>query len=215
MNDNVTDWVANKISEGSDLKVLDRTPENFLTVVAVGKSHSFPVAVIGVKGVINPVHIEPLFSGLTKPEFVVNIPSKTLWSGAAISIIHSAPAAFGSLGELIKAAHMEAPSEYRNKEWGFFQNAISQHSNVSRVARLYDAVFEAHLYDGECRIIALVDAYNMSAEDVRNALDRFGKFDVALKMSSYGSITNAAVDAAASIGAEALMLKDLMKYLAK
>lgn len=214
MSYNVTDWVANKISEGDELKIIGRTPEDFL-IVAAEKSRSFPVAVIGVKEVIRAEHIEPIFSGATKPEFVVNIPSKTLWSGAAISLIHSAPAAFGTLGELIKAARMDDASEYRNKEWEFFHQAIRQHSNVSSVTRLYDAVFEAHLCDGRRRIIALISAYNMSAEDVRSARDRFGNFDVALKMSSYGSVTSAAEDAASSFSAVALVLRDLMKYLAK
>ena len=214
MSNDVTDWVANKIFEGEDLKVTGRTPENFLIVTAE-KSRPFPVAVIGVRDVIRPEHVEPIFSSANKPEFVVNVPSITLWSGPAIFLIHSAPAAFGTFGDLKKAAQLGNASEYRNKEWEFFHQAIRQHSNVHSVTRLYDAVFEAHRYDGENRIIALVDAYNMSAEDVRNARDRFGKFDVALKMSSYGSVTSAAEDTAASIGAEALTLRDLMKYLAK
>lgn len=98
---------------------------------------------------------------------------------------------------------------------GFFHDGISQHSNVKDVKYLYDRVFEAHRYNGDPLIIAMVDAYNMSAEDVRGALTRYKKFDVAVKMTSYGSITSAASQAAASFGAQALMYGDLLRRLGK
>jgi hypothetical protein len=55
----------------------------------------------------------------------------------------------------------------------------------------------------------------MSAEDVRNAKDRFGHFDAIVKSSSHGSITLQADAAAESMGAEALTFRDLMRRLAK
>lgn len=214
MSSRATDWVAKTLSSNDSLEVVDRTSDNFLVVKA--KNHSpFPVAVIGVKDVIQREHIEPIISGETKPEFVLNVPSKTLWSGAAISVIHSVPAAFGTLGELSKAARLEEVYTYRNKDREFFHRAIRQHSNVYNVSLVYEAVFEAHRTRGRNLIIALVDAYNMSAEDVRNARDRFGKFDIAVKTTSYGSVTTEAEKAAESFGAEALTLKELMQRLAR
>jgi hypothetical protein len=55
----------------------------------------------------------------------------------------------------------------------------------------------------------------MSAEDVRNARALYGKFDIAVKISSYGSVTTAAWEAAESMGAEAFKFKDLMGRLNK
>src|SRR3546814_14070461 len=43
--------------------------------------------------------------------------------------------------------------------------------------------------NGASLTVAVIDAYNMSAEDVRNANTRFGHFDVVVKSSSYSSIT--------------------------
>jgi len=63
--------------------------------------------------------------------------------------------------------------------------------------------------------VALVDAYDMSAEDVRNTRDLYGKFDAAVKISSYGSITSAASDAAKMMGAETFTFGDLMGRLNK
>jgi hypothetical protein len=63
--------------------------------------------------------------------------------------------------------------------------------------------------------VVLIDAYDMSAEDVRNARAVYGKFDGAVKMSSYGSITTAASEAAEAIGTEALKFGDLLRRLNK
>jgi hypothetical protein len=63
--------------------------------------------------------------------------------------------------------------------------------------------------------VALVDAYDMSAEDIRSTRDLYGRFDAAVKISSYGSITTAAQEAAASMGAEAFKFGELMRRLNK
>jgi hypothetical protein len=157
-----------------------------------------------------------LFESKRSPEFVVNVPSKVIWSGPAIEIIHGAPAAFGTLGELAKAARDENVSSYRHREYSFFERAFHQHSAVRDVTRLYDKVFQLHRHRGMPDVIVtLIDAYDMSAEDIRNARDLYGIFDVAVKISSYGSITTAASEAAESMGAEALKFGELMGRLNK
>jgi hypothetical protein len=213
-NCSVTNWVAEKIDSQNDVKVVDRTTEDFL-LIRHNDGRAFPIAVLGVDGVIQPGHVQPVLSHATKPEFVMNVPSKALWSGSAISLIHATPAAFGTLGDLLKASRSDDVPAYRNKTYGFFEQAISQHSNVSGITRIYDAVFEAQRRKGNSLTIALVEAYNMSAEDVRNARRRFGPFDIAVKTTSYGSITDAARMAADSMGVEAMMFKDLMRRLVR
>jgi hypothetical protein len=210
----ITDWVASKIDPEDGLTVVGRTPEDFLLLQFQG-NEPFPVAAIGVKGVILPENVQPLLLYATRPQFIVNVPSKTLWSGEAISLINAAPAAFGTLGEIRKAADSGDVPSYRNKDWEFFEKVIRQHSNVYAVTRIYDEVFEAHRHKGNSRRIALVHGYNLSAEDVRNARDRFGKFDIAVKTSSYGSVTNDAERAAASMGAQAVTLTGLMRSLGR
>ena len=210
----VTDWVAKTIELKDGLTVVRRTAEDLLIVKYVD-SRPFPVAVTGVKDVVQPEHVQPVLSHATKPEFVVTVPSKALWSGAAISIVHATPAAFGTIGDLQKAARCDEVPAYRNRSCGFFEQAIKQHSNVSNVETVYREMFEAHRWLGNSLTIALIEAYNMSAEDVRNARSRFGRFDIAVKMTSYGSVTDAAEQAAASMGAEAMMFKDLMRRLGR
>jgi hypothetical protein len=210
----VTDWVENHIDPSAGFKLLGRTAEDFL-LIEHRQGQSCPVAVIGANPVVMPADVAPVLAYATKPEFVVSIPSSASWSGPAISMVHAVPAGFGSLGDLGRAARDGDLSGYRNKGFGFFERAISQHPNVRQLTRLYDAVFVADRYSGRALTIALVDAYNMSAEDVRTTRAKFGTFDIALKMSSYGGVTSAAAQAAGSIGAEAMMFRDLMRRLSQ
>jgi hypothetical protein len=214
MSRNASDWVAEKLVATEGLQVVQRTPEGFLVAQSKGR-YSFPVAVLGVQDVIEQSDVEPLFAGPTVPMFVVNVPSKTLWSGNAIRRIHAASAAFGTLSDIARAADTEDAGSYRDKNMGFFINAMRQHGNVSGVSYVYERVFRADRKIGSSLTVAVIDAYNMSAEDVRNARDRFGHFDIVVKSSSHGSITHQADAAAKSIGADALTFGQLMGWLAK
>lgn len=211
---NVTDWVADKLATEVHLKVVDRTPEGFL-VVRAKDEYTFLVAVLGIKNVIQLSDAQALFAGAAKPDLVVNVPSATLWSGAAIDFIHAVPAAFGTLGDIARAADTKAANLFRDKTIGFFINAMEQHTNVTSVSYVYDNVFAVGCRNGTSITVAVIDAYNMSAEDVRNARTRVGNFDVVVKSSSYGSITEQAKAAAESMGAQALTFGGLMQHLAR
>ena len=92
-------------------------------------------------------------------------------------------------------------SGYRNKQFNF-SNKPSASLAVEDVTRVYDRLYRVHRRRGLADLTGvLVAAYDMSAEDVRHACDLYGAFDVAVKMTSHGSVTGAAEMAAASMGA--------------
>lgn len=214
MSRNLSDWVAEKLVEDKDIKIMDRVREDFFTVRWKDK-YTFTMALLGVQDVIRLEEVKPFFSGATEPKLVVNVPSKTLWSGDAIRHIHSASAAFGVLGDVSRAAATGNVGSFRDKKMGFFINAMEQHSNVSSVSYVYDRLFSVEREKGPGITVAVIDAYNMSAEDVRNARTQLGHFDILVKSTSYGAVTHQAVAAAKSIGAEALTFGELMGRLNK
>jgi hypothetical protein len=210
----VIDWVENRLADEDDIKVVRRTAEDFL-VVEGKHGYMFNIAVIGNRGVIKDTDVHPLFKTANKPQLVVNVPSQVLWDGLAIDAIHVEGAAFGTFGDIKRAARTMDAGSFRNKNMGFFINGMQQHSSVISVSYVYDSVFRADRVSGDSLTIAVIDAYNMSAEDVRNARTCIGSFDIVVKSSSYGSITHQAESAAASLGAEALTFKELMQRLAR
>lgn len=215
MSNGPIEWVAGRLVSNKSIEVLGRTAEDFLHVRSLKNGNTFSVAVLGVRGVIQASDVVPLFAGAGRPQFVMNVPSATLWSGAAIDYVHAAGAAFGTLGDVSRAASADDAGSFRDKNMGFFINALEQHRNVSSVSYVYDTVFKAVRKSGSSLVVAVIEAYHMSAEDVRNARDRIEHFDVVVKSSSYGSITDQAQAAANSIGAEALTFRELMGRLNK
>jgi hypothetical protein len=214
MSGNAAQWVAGRLADDHDVEVVERSSEGFLVVRSKRTGYAFVTAVIGISNVIALADVEPLFAGDVSPDLVVNVPSKTLWSGAAIDRIHLSAAAFGTFGDIARAAASGDAGSFRDKGMGFFINAMKQHTNVSNVAYVYDSVFRADRKRGEALTVAVIDTYNMSAEDVRNARTQVGHFDVVVKSSSYGSITAPAHAAARDIGAQALTFRELMQRLA-
>jgi hypothetical protein len=215
-NEKTAEWIVEKLCDEADLAGTKSLGDGFLQVARKGKA-PFTAVATRLSGVIELSNVKPLFKVKgQKPEFVVNVPSRTIWSGKAIEFIHEAPAAFGTLGDLSRASRKSPPSDYRNKEYAFFERAFRQHSAVEDVTRLFDRKFKLERFGDLPDItVVLLDAYDVSAEDIRNARDRYGKYDVALKMTSYGSVTSAAIAAAEAMDAEALTLKELMGRLRK
>jgi hypothetical protein len=212
----VAKWIVNKLKGDVEFSMIEPMGSGFFRMAATNCT-PFTAVAIGVPGLVNTEHVVPLFNVEGKlPEFVVNVPSKAIWSGAAIEFVHDAPAAFGTFGDLIRASRGEPVAAYRNKGYGYFERAFRQHTAVLHTSRLYDRVFQLHRDRGLPDIIVvLINAYDLSAEDVRHARDLYGTFDAVVKMNSYGSITTAAAEAAEAIGAEAFTLRELMGRLNK
>lgn len=216
MSNSPIDWVTDKLVTKEGMEVVGRTAEGFLDVRYPKTGYTFSVAVLGVRGVIQASDVAPLFaSAAGRPQLIINIPSTTLWSGAAIDCVHAAGAAFGKLGDVTRAAAIGDAGSFRDKNMGFFIEALQQHRNVSSVSYVFDTVFKAARNSGSNVVVAVIDAYHMSAEDVRNAKNRVGHFDIVVKSSSYGSITDQAQAAANSMGAEALTFGELLSRLHK
>ena len=107
-----------------------------------------------------------------------------------------------TLGDLVRASPCP---DIATSSSIFFEQASRQHTVQSRTSRaFYDRLCGVHRSCGLADLtVVLVDTYYVSAEDVRPASDLHGAFDVAIKMTSHGSVTGATETAAASIGAQA------------
>lgn len=215
-DDAVARWISNKLKADEQFSVVDSIGSGFLEI-ARENCAPFVAAAIGIQDVVVLEHVIPLFevNGI-QPQFVVNVPSKAIWSGRAIEFVHDAPSAFGTFGDLIRASRQDCVSTYRNREYSFFERAFRQHTAVREVTRLYDRLYQLRRSLGLPDItVVLVEAYDVSAEDIRNARELYGRFDAAVKTTSYGSITTAARKAAESMGAKVFKFGELMGRLKK
>src|SRR6266852_5593693 len=134
-SERVANWIVDKLRDDQNLKV-EHVGSGFLQV-ARNRGASFIAAAVGVDDVVREEHVSSLFLlNQHNPEFVVNVPTKAIWTGGAIDLIHNAPAAFGSLGDLVRASQNTPASAYRNKQYAYFEQAFHQHRAITGVRRL-------------------------------------------------------------------------------
>ncbi len=168
----VARWIANKLRGDEEFSAVDPIGVGFLEISRID-SPPFTAVAIGVRDVVTRDHVAPLFEVKGRfPEFVVNVPSKAIWSGTAIEFVHNASAAFGTFGDLIRASREETVGTYRNRQYSFFERAFRQHTAVREVTRLYDRVYQLHRSRGLPDItVVLVDAYGAMRESWRRPED--------------------------------------------
>ena len=214
MSDNLAEWVADKLAGDPNLYQIDQISEDRLRI-GRKTADTFTVGLLGLRGLVTEEAIRFFITPSEPLQFVCNVPAQGIWSGAAIDLVHQMPAAFGGMGDLKRASREPDVATYRFKGFQFVEDGLRQHSAVRSVTRVFDRVFLAERYRGPAMTVVLVDAYEMSAEDIRLARTKYGPFDLALKTTSYGGIASPAHDAAQSMNAEAVMWGGLMGRLNK
>jgi hypothetical protein len=123
-DEGVARWIANKLKDDDEFTKVASIGSGFLEIARKDRP-PFTAMAIGVQDTVMLEHVAPLSEVQGRqPEFVVNVPSKAIWSGPAIELVHDAPAAFGTFGDLVRASREEPVSTYRNKEYAFFERGV-------------------------------------------------------------------------------------------
>ncbi|MCA3351302.1 MAG: hypothetical protein INF97_11955 [Roseomonas sp.] len=164
-----------------------------------------PPAIVGV---ISTKRVEitdytQLLSTEPRTQFILSIPNVALWTGRAINDLEFKGVAWGKMYDLYRALNNEANvSFYRNPSLTFIERLFNQHNNIVRVERLFDHVFRLHRKTGDSIVVALTDAYEVTADAVRTAYDTLAPFDVLLKNTPYGRVSQLGREVADQLGVE-------------
>ncbi|MCJ2130320.1 hypothetical protein [Methylobacterium sp. E-045] len=209
----MSDHLLNKIlSESQDIKDFSWRSKEVVSIKRNEKSDFN--AVVFKKNQITFEDVEPFIVN-NNISIVVKFPKVGSWRGDAIEACESHNIAWGRFGVLLRALSMDDPENSDDPEIAFSRRALSQHTRVRKVSFESDHLLKVHHDTGKIIRVALVYEYDLSANDVRNAVTRLGKFDALLKTNPNGSVLNDAYSSARSIGAEVYKIRDLMSYLAK
>lgn len=208
------EWIAQQISGYKNVLDVRPGPSGTIEVARIGLPATL-VAPIDSSGSdwIGTDAVAPFFDGDETPSFAVSVPSKSVWKGEAIDFVRSNGAAYGRMGALQKAlSKLDVASE--KSPFDFFERGLRQHSEVDSVELIYESVFRVNRDAGRRPlVVAVIDAYEMSAEHVRNCREKFGHFDIGVKQTSYGRVASSAYQAAESMEAEVMMWSELLKRL--
>lgn len=201
MSKDHTPWLIGSLQTHEQVASAVRIERN---VVQIDRKAA-PSAIVGVISakLVEVGDYTQLLSANPRPQFILNIPNLAMWTGQAINDLESEGVAWGKMYDLYRALNKEDDvSVYRNPSLSFIERLFRQHNNIIAVERLFDQVYQLHRKSGDSIVVALTDAYEVTADAVRTAYDTLAPFDVLLKKTPYGRVSQLGRDVAGQLGVE-------------
>jgi hypothetical protein len=161
------------------------------------------------------VHDRHLLKGSFPIEFIANIPKESFWTGKAIAFASSHSVAFGGMGDLVLAIALPDVSVYVKKEFDFVERVLRQHTKVHGLKRVHDRKYVVERHKLSDVSVVLLNEYELTADQVRTARDRYGIFTTILVTNPNARVTSLARQAAESIGANIYNMSEFLGRLNK
>jgi hypothetical protein len=196
-------WTASRIRERKEVASVQLLHPQVLQITRKDEG-PFNAATLASTAVDRPT-VEGLSILGYKIDIYINVPKEAMWTGEAIAAVAEKAAAFGGMSDLQRVITDSVPSRYVNPEFEFVERGLRQHTSVVGLRRLHDRKYTIQRVRYTDITVVLLNEYEISADHVRTARDRYGTFNGILKTNPNGRITGAAIAAADSMGATIYM----------
>lgn len=197
-----TEWVADNLRKANGVSEVEVLSDQILRV-SRSKYDPFVAGIVSVKCVEADT-----IRALVKPRFGVeiigNVPKESYWTGGALSLAHRNNIATGAYGDLLRVIDLEDVRAFQPKETEFIERGLRQHDRISTFERVHDRLYRISRNGLPNLIVAMLNEYELTADHLRTARDRYGQFAVAVITNPNGRATSSAEEAADTMGMEIL-----------
>lgn len=206
-----TAWVAQVMREKGGVRGVDQVSDRSIRI-SRDRHPPYIAGIISKRDVVaDDVHA--VLGEEPDVDIIINVPSSGVWQGSGIFATQLAGVAFGGMGDLQSCIDREDPSAYVKSEYEFIERGLRQHNRVQAIIREADRLFLLHRNGlPEIRVLALYE-YELTADHIRTARERYGSFDLVLISNPNGRPTEGAANVAAELGVELLMFRELLSRL--
>lgn len=204
-------WVAARLREKPIIQNVELLTPQILQVNR-SKYPSFIAATIA-SSQVDSLSITSILETQFTVDFIINVPSEAFWTGEAISLASRKNIAFGGLGDLISACVLPDVRQHVNREFAFVERVFRQHSKITSFKREHDRKYIICRTNSDDLSIVLLNEYDLTADHVRTARDRYGTFSVILLTNPNGNWTESAQHAASSMGSLIFKFKNFLGWL--
>lgn len=208
-------WVINKLKDSEErdrIESVNPLGDSSIEVTSK-KGKTIIVGVLDIENISN-IDIRLFCDKEPKKPQILIAKSSAVWQGNAIDYARQQNMGWGGMGLITNAFNTENYSSIQKREFDFVEKGLARHSRVTRLDRLFDRVFRIHRTGNLGPFtITLIDAYEMTGEEVQNAIDKYGKFDAILNTNPNGNPTDRAYTEAGGIGAEIFIWRNLLGRL--
>lgn len=204
-------WVADRLNECTFVTSVE-VDGNRLSIVR----ESHPAASVGVLSLPNvtAADVFPLVEGVQRVDFVLNVPKNGRFMGDAIEQLGLHNVGWGRLSDAIRALRdCDVLGDYQERELTFVMRGLRQHKRVSELNLLDDhriLVVRSGLPD---LIVFIGSMYQPTADAVRDAIDRYGEFDLFAATNPNSDPTAEAIQVAADAGIRMLKWSETLAAL--
>jgi len=195
-------WVAGNLREAGSVSKVEVLSEQ---VVRVSRNRFSPfVAGIVSAARVEPDVVKPLVNVEFGVEIIANVPKESFWTGGALRLAHSNNIATGGYGDLLRVIGTENVRDSRPKETKFIERGLRQHNRISDFEQIHDRLFRISRNGLPDLTVAMLNEYELTADRLRIARDRYGQFSLAVITNPNGRATSAAEVAAQNMGVKIL-----------
>ncbi len=133
-------------------------------------------------------------------EIIANVPKESYWTGEALTLAHDSYIATGYFGDLLRVINREHVRSFQQKETIFIERGLRQHDRVSSFERVHDRLYRISRNGFPDLKVAMLNEYELTADHLRTARDRYGQFSIAVITNPNGDSTTSAGEAAQTMG---------------
>lgn len=163
---------------------------------------------------VTAADVLPLVEGVQRVDFVLNVPNAGRFMGDAIDQLGLRKVGWGGLGDAIRALRdCDVLSDYQERELTFVTRGLRQHRRVTALTLLDDHRIVV-VRDGLPELVVFVGSmYQPTASSVRDAIDRYGEFDLFAATNPNSDPTAEAFQVATDAGIRMLKWRETLAAL--
>ena len=200
-----TEWVAGNLKTAVHVTKVEILSEQVLRV-SRDKYAPYVAGVVSVNCVKTDT-ILPLIKSNFQIEIIANIPKESYWTGEALLVAKAHNIAVGSYGDLLRVINTGNVRAFQQKETAFIDRGLRQHDRISGFERMHDRLYLIHRNSLPDITVVMLNEYELTANHLRTARDRYGKFSLAVITNPNGRATSSAKEAGQTMGVEILNWK--------
>lgn len=207
-------WVADRLREKKDVKKVDVIAQQVLRI-SRAEHPPFVAGIVSSSKVVRNV-IEHLVTPELQVEIIANIPKDSFWAGDALALARRHHIATGAFGDLLRVLDRPDVRAFVPAETAFIERGLTQHRRVTSFDRLHDRIYRIELRGGDDHpdlTVAMLNAYELTAEDVRAARERYGDFSVVVITNPNGRATSSALQVGRMLSIEIFDWAEFYGYL--
>jgi hypothetical protein len=197
-----SEWVAGNLRKAKDVSKVEVLSDQVL-LVSRSKYDPFVAGIVSAKCVEEDT-VRTLVKSKLSVEIIASVPKESYWTGGALRLAHDSNIATGAYGDLLRVIDLQDVRAFQPKETEFVERGLRQHDRVSSFERVYDRLYRISRKGLPDLTVAMLNEYELTADHLRTARDRYGRFSVAVITDPNGGATNSAEEAAQTMGVEIL-----------